>query len=149
MKKILYLLAIMFILGLVGCSFLEPPKPQDTVRRFVEKTNALDVDGMLDCIDPPVAKGARSVMNVVGWATGAPVKDIISMFPLLKLGIGDISRIEIISMTDRRVFDARVEVAAQIRQVLRDPQTGQTKTTNGVVSFPMKLVDGKWYIATE
>lgn len=91
MKKVACLVTIMLFFGLVGCSFLEPPKPQDTVLRFVEKTNAYDVDGMLDCFDPLFAKSTKSAINVVGWVAGAPLKDIIGMLPLLKLGAGDIA----------------------------------------------------------
>lgn len=145
-----WLLLLLIIVSAAGCSMPKSSSPGNTIRNFFNSYNKLDVDGMLDCIEPTTAKGVKALFNIADGVLGGilgvkiSVKDVLDVLPLFASfmdGYGDIKmpRINIISMstaTDGNYSDVSVKL-----NVVSD---GQTESFSGV--FEMKLIDRKWYI---
>lgn len=57
--------------------------PEAVVERFVSAYNAVDLDKMLDCLEPSIARPMKSVMGLANALIGVDVNDIIGVLPIL------------------------------------------------------------------
>ncbi len=86
-------------IGVTGCSWLEVrPEhlPEETIEQFEDAVNAMDVNGMLDCLDESAVKtvtaGMDLMMGIAGAVTGVDLgisaEDLIALTPFLQGIVG-------------------------------------------------------------
>jgi hypothetical protein len=142
------ILLVLLIVILFGCS--APAKPADTVMEFETAYNNGDLSGMLDCMDPLIAKGIKAGMSLVGGLIDINLNDIADLIPILYKfsdglevdgkNLGDSKPNVEFTITDTEI-DGN-ESTVSFRAVLS--KDGQEKTYDS--KFYMKKVDRKWYI---
>lgn len=146
-KKAAVVFWIILVLVTVFCSACtEPgrePLPEDTLEAFEDAMNALDTDGMLECIDQKsikaVTAGMNIVLGIVGGITeidlGIDAEDIIAILPLLQEFVA-------VDMEDYPEVDFQVTetlvVGDKATVYFYEVNSGE----NGVVN--MKREDGEW-----
>lgn len=57
--------------------------PEDVVERFVSAYNSVDLEKMLDCLEPSIARPMKSVIGLANALIGVDVNDIIGALPIL------------------------------------------------------------------
>lgn len=100
-KRTLCALALIGMMtNMSGCLSLpkvREPLPEDTLEEFEDAINAMDVDGMLECMDEKSVKsltaGMDLVMGLAGAVSGVDIdisaEDLIAMLPLFQGMLGD------------------------------------------------------------
>lgn len=104
MEKIRRILWVFVMIGIMmgtgGCLVLPQVReslPEDTLEEFEDALNAMDVDGMLECMDDKSVKavttGMNLMMSIAGAAAGIEMdisaEDLIAMLPLFQGMIED------------------------------------------------------------
>lgn len=149
-KKIIVLLAVMAIVCVAvfvwNVMLSSADNPGDVVERFVSAYNSADLDKMLDCFEPSVARPIKSMMGIAGSLLGVNVNDIFGMMPfvadLLPESYGGSGTLPKISCEVQGTFlngnTATVYATFSIRT--------DGETTNEAVEIDFVMIDGKWYI---
>lgn len=108
------------MMGMNGCLSFTPvrePLPEETLEEFEDALNAMDVDGMLKCMDEQSVKaitaGIDLMMSIAGAATGIEVdisaEDLISMFPLIQEIMGDYADQDEFTQVDFQVMETYIK----------------------------------------
>lgn len=156
----LALLLAMLMMCLSGCSLLdelldgqaEPEttdtatmKVEDTVARCVAACNRVDVDGILDCISPTIAKPARTMLKLAGSLSKQSDEEMLkSVLDLLGAEETEncVQVCQTLSATVERVEVDGDEATAKISFSFTDREEPYQGSTNA--SFV--CIDGRWYL---
>lgn len=131
-----------------GCSGIPLPRerlPEDTLEEFETAYNAMDIDGMLECLDESTIKTITTGMDLVLGITGAitgmdleiSAEDLISLIPLF---------------SSLQIYDAedypKIDFMATETLIKGDRATVHfTEMIYGESTLAnMVKKDGKWYI---
>lgn len=149
-KKYFLILLVWIQVFCSGCSLIikKEPLPEDTIEAFETAMNEMDVDAMLECIDPKVVKGMKTGMDLmlkaVGKISGVDIsvttEDLLSMFPLMKgitevYGQGQLEYPKVnFQTTETYIKGDKATV------YFTEMNTGENTVIN------MKLNEGKWVI---
>lgn len=99
-KRLAAMALLWAVVGMAaGCSSLRlapEPTPEDTLEEFEDAVNAMDVNGMLDCMSEDTVKavtaGLDIFMNIAGAVTGVDLgisaEDLIAVSPLMQSMVG-------------------------------------------------------------
>lgn len=152
MKKLRELIAVLLIVIMVfcmmGCSS-DKSQIKDTLSEFENSCRNLDVDGMLDCIDPDVSDPIRLGMAVLSNITGTDYESIIACIfsNISESGLGDdFNPQEFLSTIG--VSDAKLKInnnTATVTCELSFEVAGEKFERDAAIDMVKK--DDKWYIA--
>lgn len=89
------MIVAVLILTFTGCVSLKPEKeslPEDTLEAFEDAINAMDVNGMMDCLDAKTSKSITAGMDIAIGLLGAitevdlgiSAEDLIAAMPLFQ-----------------------------------------------------------------
>lgn len=147
--KLKSLLVIVVLIGVGLWYFNFFDKPEDTISKFGDSVNSLDLEGMLETLDPAQTKMARAVTGVLGTVSKAMVGvDVVdTLVPLLPFLVDYVR-----SNDDGSIPYIRFEYINTEMNLLRTEATVKAylidDTTNerqeGI--FQLKKIDRKWRI---
>lgn len=149
-KIICAVLLIVVMAGSAGCQALslgEESLPEDTIEEFEDAVNAMDVNGMLDCMDESTVKtltaGMDLMMQIAGAAAGVDLglsgEDLIALFPLFQELIGEEMYANGYPQVDFQVQETYIK-GDRATVYFTEANSGETEVIN------MKKEDGKWYM---
>ncbi len=149
-KIICAVLLIVVMAGSAGCQVLslgEESLPEDTIEEFEDAVNAMDVNGMLDCMDESTVKtltaGMDLMMQIAGAAAGVDLglsgEDLIALFPLFQGLIGEEMYANGYPQVDFQVQETYIK-GDRATVYFTEANSGETEVIN------MKKEDGKWYM---
>lgn len=151
MKKIVCAIALVLAMSmlLAGCD--TAPQPEDTLQRFIEAYNKVDLNGMIDCLEPSIAQGYKALMNVASGLIGMTgvqlsISDLISAMPLLISISPEMSQsMQNMPKMSMEVLSKQINgsTATLIIRLTSVSNEG-TESTEGSCTFVLQ--DGKWYI---
>lgn len=145
-------LAVLTICMCSGCAVIGQKEelPEDTLERFEEAMNEMDVDGMMECMDEKAVKAVTAGMNaamglmktVTGIDLGISGSDLLDMMPLLQSFALESGTELDMPQVDFEVLETRIrDDKATI--FFRDTVSGESTFLN------MKKKDGTWYITMD
>ena len=145
--KSLIVIVVLIGVGLWYFNFFD--KPEHTINKFGDSVNSLDLEGILETLDPAQTKMARAVTGVLGTVSKAiaGVDVVDTILPLLPFMVDYVRdndggtmpylRFEYIS-TEMNLL--RTE--ATVKAYLIDDTTNQREES----TFHLKKIDRKWRI---
>lgn len=149
MKRLIavLLLSAMMMTALTGCGG-NARKIKDTLSEFEYACHNLDMDAMLDCIDPDVAEPIQFALSVYSIATDQDVEDLTDLFVDSVFGsnASELDAEELlsyISITDQKVKVKKSTAAVSCS--LSVELDGKTYDMD--LTINMTKTDGRWYIA--
>jgi hypothetical protein len=135
--------AWLLTLMLVGACQLGP-RPEATVRRFLQSLNDKDVNLMLTCVDPRQERMLRAAFRIVESLTGFPLQDLFELFPGLNQIFGQRNpedfRFSNIRVTDRSVEGELAQVTVSLTSHIRSQGVEQTRQEK--VRFRLQKFEG-------
>lgn len=138
------IISAVLLLSMAGCGRSENAAVKGVIHDFQKACNRLDLNAMLDCIDPDEAQQLRMAAGIVGMIAGTDSDKLFDglsnllfsgfpggadLFSSIKIDIQDIK-------IDGDRAAASVEIACEV---------GGTKTTEDS-TIQCVCKDGKWYI---
>ncbi len=153
-RKLTAFLLVVTMLLCNGCSLVvgvkKDPLPEETIEAFETAVNDMDVEAMMECMDPKAVKAMTAGMDVVmklaggltGIDLGLSAEDLISMMPLMQ-GITAAYGEELaypqvdFQVTETYIKDDKATV------YFTEVNSGEAAAIN------MDLVDGKWVMTLD
>ena len=151
MKTIKNALALILIIVL-SVSFCACGNSGDikTVTNNFEKTcNELDVNGMLDCIDPTIASGVKALTGLVGLFTNKDTDELLDSFAKVLFNELPENSQEFFSSINIKIGDIEIdenEENATAQAEISYEISGETYQKE--VTLEYICVDGEWYISS-
>ncbi len=158
MRKIaVWVLTLVMVVSLAGCGASPETKIQRLNDRFCESYNNLDVEGLLDCLEPSMAESVNAMVELSFGVLGALTDidldlDAETMYSLLKvcmdltpdselegMGMPELS-MELVSLEVNETEDQAVGTVTMTLEV-----SGQTQVQTGQVQYIN--LDGDWYFS--
>ncbi|MCU9613102.1 hypothetical protein OEV98_06000 [Caldibacillus lycopersici] len=145
--------AIVVLLCLVGLWYFGYfDKPEDTVAKFGDSVNSLDLDGILETLNPEETKQVRAVSNLLGTVSEAisGVNVVDTIVPLLPSLVGYVDENSDGSMpkldfeflhTDMNLLRTEATVEANVQFTDENGNTEEQACT-----IYLEKQDRKWYI---
>lgn len=120
-----------------GCS--EQSTPEKTMQQFQKAYNSMDWDGMLECLDPSVAKGMKAATQLMGDALGFDLDALMQMMPMMNTLLPE----ETLGQA------AKIELKVESIKTNQDVAyaTVSEKSTGLKTVFILKKTDNVWYIS--
>lgn len=140
-------LALAALLCLTACQAASTPLA--TLTQFETAYNQLDMDALLDCLEPAQAKAVRSAVNVLAGLGGVSGDAVLGMLPLfanltVRTGQGSqtvgVAPKMALSASDLRISGDSATCSVAITLTV----AGQTQRVNGRCTFVRQ--NGRWYI---
>ncbi len=127
----------LLLITFTGCS--EQSTPEKTMQQFQKAYNNLDWDGMLECLDPSVAKGMKAATQLMGDALGFDVDTMMQMMPMMKTllpeeTLGQAAKIELKVESITTNKDIAYAIVSE-------------KSTGLKTTFILRQTDNVWYIS--
>lgn len=150
MKKF-RLLALLLVLSLAltnftGCAASEKKEIKATIKEFNEAARNVDMDGMLNCIDPKVAAPINMGTGILGSLLGVDVSEMVNyiVHDVLKIDAesNDFLRTLKIETGKITVNETKATVECTIKY-----ESGSDKYEKGAV-LTMTKSGEKWYISS-
>ena len=132
---------------LTGCG--SQSGPEKTIQNFVTAYNKLDMNAMLDCLEPTQAEAVRSLVNIAGSLTiGVSGQDLLNIMPLFSgMSTYDATG-NLVSATPELEIDVKDTKisgnAATCTVDMRVTIAGETQQQETTISLEKQ--DGVWYI---
>ena len=146
-KKTLLIIIVIFALSisiLTGCN--NEPKTSELIKKLENAYNAQDVDELLNCLEPNVAKRVKGLLDVIGLETES-LKRLVPFFTKTKSYTSSDSDdwgtavLEEISSEKKENDESRSTVTYSVKI---------TYSNGNVVNFDdtiqMVLIEGQWYL---
>jgi hypothetical protein len=140
---------VLLLACLTGCQ--SASTPMGTLQRFVTAYNRLDMNGLLDCVEPVQAEAARSLLNIVAGISGVGVSgsDLLGVMPLFaSLQLPDAQGQSMGSVMPKLSVEAgelsTTGDAAACPVVMTVSIGGQQQSYSGTCTFVRE--NGRWYI---
>lgn len=97
LRKIAAVLAGVMVLEMAGCVPEKDALPEDTLEAYEDACNAMDIQGMLDCMDEKSVKSITAGMDLVmgiagavaGFDLGISASDMLDLAPLMQAMMGE------------------------------------------------------------
>lgn len=143
-KAIICLMISVLILSLTSCKG-EKSKIKDTLLEFEYSCQNLDVNGMLNCIDPDVAQPIKAVLLMYGMSTGEDTSEVLD--ELVKTVFGESFKADEF-LSHLTVDKVKIKVSGNTAIVncrLNFEVEGETFTKYARIN--MVKLDDKWYIS--
>ena len=122
---------------LAGCGNLSTP--EKTMMNFQRAYNQLDWEGMLDCLEPSVAKGLKASTKLLGDILDIDVDSLLQMVPMMNTLLSD------------DLFGEDGKINLQINSITTNEDVAYAdvieKSTGMTATFVLKKIDGIWYIS--
>ena len=150
------ILAICFLFLQTACGTSEP---FDTVERLADAMNAMDIEGMQDCLDPRITDTFGEVLKLFGGQSiggGIKIPDLSGLLSGSSLSyLSDLASEYVSEYAETEYYYISVEEistvykgedrAAVTAKVMVENEDGEvTETTTE--SFNLIYLDGEWYI---
>lgn len=138
-------LCIILSVSLCACSGAQKTAIKNTLSSFETACHKMDVDSMLDCIDPDIAKPIQMGLAIAGSITGNDYSDVIG--ELAQRVLGEVfNSEEVLSSFELSDFEINVNgKKATVECSMHFELNGSDFEQD--VSFSMKYVDDEWYIS--
>ena len=147
-SKWLIVLAVMMVITVSVTIVIQSSDngPEAVLEKFVSAYNAVDVDKMLDCFEPSIARPIKSMMGIAGSLLGVNVNDIFGMMPfvadLMPESYGLSGTMPKISCeVNQTVIDGSTATVYAMFSIREDGET-----INEAVELDFVKIDGTWYI---
>lgn len=148
-KALCACLALAALLTLAACQAASTP--QSTLAQFEAAYNRLDMDALMECIEPVQAKALRSAMNLMAGLTGLGISgdDLLGVMPIfanLRANIGQggqtVSLMPKLSIaaTNYVISGDSATCAVSVTVTL----AGQAQRVAGSCTFTR--IQGRWYM---
>lgn len=146
LKNCLVLLLVVAIcVGFCACG-MKTDEIKSLTKSFENSCNKIDLNGMLDCINPDIASGIKAVTGFVGMFSDDDSDVILDKFAkMLFTGLPENSR-EFFSSIKISLDNVEIkeEQASALAKITYDI-SGEKYETQAV--FEYAHIDGKWYIS--
>lgn len=141
------LAAAMMLTALTGCGG-DTDEIKDTLAEFEYACQSLDLDAMLDCIDPDVAEPIQFALSVYSITTDQDVEDLLDLFVDSVFGSNA-------SALDAEELLSYISITNQKVKVKKNTATVSCslsveldgKTYDMDLTINMTKADDRWYIA--
>lgn len=138
------LCCIAMIAALCGCS-PEASAIKKTLNEFQSSAKELDVEGMLECVEPSVAAPISGAVGALSALTGTETQDLLPI--LLKSVFGEEidgeTVLERISINHPKLSVSGDEAQVDCDLHINTADSSYTRKT----TIRMKKIDDKWYIS--
>lgn len=147
-KSVLRTLAIVLVgallLTLAGCG--AKGKVKSVISRFQNACNALDVNAVLDCIDPTIADIAKGAGGLLGLLSGQDTDAVFQSLSSLLIAHEDAKGVDFFKTLKIKVNSVETgETAATAKVTITYKNlSGEEVSREG--NLTLKLSDGSWYI---
>lgn len=163
MKRLVSLVLVLALLTvcLSGCSVFrklieDEPEPQttadatqsveDMLARCVAACNNVDVDGILDCVTPKIAKPARTMMNLAGSLGDKSDEEMLESVLGLLGAEETTNAAEVCRTLSAEVQNVEVDGDSATADVTFGFAQGEKRYT-GDTTLTCVCIDGQWYIS--
>lgn len=139
----------LFFIILMLCACGVKASPERTIKRFEKALQNIDIDSMIDCVEPRTAEGIRSAANIAGGLFGFDSKDI---FNLLYLAVGIAKQTNIQELTSEMDVFNSASFTIMSTDYNKDKSKAAVavefsfdgESTTGIIN--MIKSEGEWYI---
>lgn len=140
------LILISLVIGLSSCGAKKKEDLTNLITEFEYSCNTLDVDAILDCIDPRVSDNIKLLMGVYGMFSDKDIDEVIDELSESLIGDSSISGNDFFSSVKIDVQDIVVEdnealVTTYVEYVIAG------ETFNRVAEFYCVYYMDKWYVS--
>lgn len=148
-KKLVLLLTVILVFGsLFGCGGNDGNNKEieNLVSDFRQSCNKLDIDAMLDCIDPTISDKIRLATGIVGMFADMEASELMDELASLLTGNDSLNADEFFSSIMVETGNIDVSVNNASIDAVVEYTLGGEKFQNDA-SFSCVKEDGKWYIS--
>lgn len=152
-KTVAVFLTAAAIILVTGCSVIPrspEPMPEDTIEEFESAVNAMDVNGMMECMDESAVKSITAGMKVAmglaeavsGVSLGISAEDILSLMPLMQGLTASSMSEDVYPQVDFQVTETYIK-GDKATVAFTEINSGESMAIN------MKKRDKKWLITLD
>ncbi len=163
MKKLgLILVSFLLLISLAGCSISidlnelskasSDPFPSDTIEKYEDAVNNMDVQGMMDCMGEDMQNAMTSMLDIglgiISSLTGVKISDYISASDLLNI-MPMLTGLSMEFIGEDGLAVAQVNFDVYATYIKGDTATVLFTETNSGENMALNMVkeDGKWVFA--
>ena len=142
----LILTVLMLVTLFCGCESAENRNDiKDLIAKFETSCNQMDINGMLDCINPDVAAVAKAAVGLVGMFANADTDAVLEKLSGLIMNDTSLSGKEFFSSLKIKVGKITVEEdTASVEAVITYTVSGEEKQSETVIECTKRT--DNWYI---
>ncbi len=146
-KKMAFVLVVLVLIALVGgCSSADKGDVEALMSEFEYACNTLDIDAMLDCIDPDIADGIRLSIGLAGMFSEVDSADLVEEFANLVMDNGHVDANAFFSSINIEVEDVSVEKDTAVVEAIVEYSVS-SEDFKKMATFECVNYMNEWYIS--
>lgn len=135
-------LAILILVAVIFFIVLQPTEsPSSVVSRCFDAVNRMDINGMLDCIEPDAAGLIKGVTGLIGDSFGVDAENLFAIAPGLN------SMFNYNEQTQIAYEIVREEISNNTATVYVKIAPKDESMSQQEIPVPCKKINGRWYLA--